>query len=126
VRDEYDTVFVGTGRSPVTLCTTAYSIRYASEAPLAKLRGDLANLSLARRSEAGEPEDHVAALCDVMRHLVSQDAERQREFFRRWIQPTFEPLCAAIEKSEQTRFYKHVGRMAKAFFLLEQSAFEML
>jgi TorA maturation chaperone TorD len=39
VRDEYDTVFVGTGKAPVTLYTCAYSIRYSTEAPLAELRG---------------------------------------------------------------------------------------
>ena len=126
VREEYETAFVSTGRAPITLYTSAYSVRYTNEVPLADLRGELAKLGLARRREAGEPEDHLAALCDVMRHLVSQDLEQQREFFSRWIQPTVEPLCAAVDKSEHTHFYKYVGRMAKAFFLLEQSAFEML
>ena len=44
VRDEYDTVLVGTGKAPVTLYTCAYSIRYATEAPLAELRGELSAL----------------------------------------------------------------------------------
>src|SRR5918999_4704170 len=48
VRDEYDAVFVGTGKSPVTLYACAYSIQYASEAPLAALRGDLARRGLGR------------------------------------------------------------------------------
>jgi TorA maturation chaperone TorD len=129
VRDEFDTVFIGTGKAPVTLYTTAYSIRYANETPLVALRDDLSRLGLARRDDAGEPEDHIAALCDVMRHLIAtqqSDDEEQKRFFQRWIQPNVEPLCAAIEKSERTAFYKHVGRLAKAFFSLEQSAFEML
>jgi TorA maturation chaperone TorD len=129
VRDEFDTVFIGTGKAPVTLFTTAYSIRYSNEVPLVALRSALNELGLARREDAGEPEDHIAALCDVMRYLIAEqqaDLEVQKRFFEEWIQPNVEPLCTAIEKSERTAFYKHVGRLAKAFFSLEQSAFEML
>lgn len=129
VREEYEEAFIGTGKAPVTLYTTAYVIKYSNETPLATLRGELANLGLARRREAREPEDHIAALCDVMRHLVAKqeiELEEQRRFFNRWIAPAAEPLCAAIERSDKTRFYKFVAALAKSFFALEQTAFEML
>jgi TorA maturation chaperone TorD len=129
VRDEYDTAFVGTGKSPVTLYTCAYSIRYASEAPLAELRGELARLGLARREEASEPEDHIAALCETMRHLIAvqkRDLAEQRRFFERWIAPSAGSLCDAIEAEPATAFYKPVARFAKAFFDIERDAFEML
>ena len=129
VREEYDAVFVGTGKAPVTLYSTAYSLRYTNETPLAALRADLAALGLARRESAGEPEDHIAGLCDTMRHVIAEQQrplEEQRRFYERWIEPNYEPLCAAIEASERTSFYKVVGRMAKAFFSLEQAAFEIL
>jgi len=127
VREEYETAFVGTGKAPVTLYTSAYSIKYTNETPLVLLRGELATLGLVRRNEAGEPEDHIAALCDTMRYLVSErEFPEQQRFFARWIQPISEPLCNAIEQSEHTAFYKTIGRLAKAFFSLEHSAFEML
>lgn len=129
VREEYDEAFIGTGKAPVTLYTTAYVIKYSGETPLATLRGELARLGLARRPQAREPEDHIAALCEVMRHLVAKqeiELEEQRRFFNRWIAPAAEPLCAAIERSDKTRFYKHVTALAKCFFALEQTAFEML
>jgi TorA maturation chaperone TorD len=129
VRDEYDSVFVGTGKSPVTLYTCAYSIRFASEAPLAELRGELAALGLARRGDAAEPEDHIAALCDTMRHLIAvqkREPAEQSAFFKRWIGPAAAPLCDAIEADPTTSFYKAVARFAKAFFDIEQNAFEML
>jgi TorA maturation chaperone TorD len=129
VREEYETAFIGTGKAPVTLYTSAYVIRHSSEVPLAELRGELARLGLARRKEVREPEDHIAALCDTMRHLVAEQKtglEQQRRFFNRWIGPTVEPLCGAIESSERTAFYKLVARFAKSFFRLEQAAFEML
>ena len=129
VREEYETAFIGTGKAPVTLYTTAYTIRYSSEAPLAELRGKLARLGLARHAEVSEPEDHIAALCDVMRHLVAEqktDLEEQSGFFNRWIHPAIDPLCSAIERSDKTAFYKPVARFAKAFCSLEHAAFEML
>ena len=129
VREEYDEAFVGTGKAPVTLYACAYSLRYTNEMPLAALRGDLAALGLARREQAGEPEDHIAALCDTMRHLIAQQQrplDEQQRFFGRWIGPNYEQLCSAIEANERTSFYRHVARMAKAFFSLEQAAFEML
>jgi len=129
LRDEYDSVFVGTGKAAITLYTSAYSIRYSNETPLAALRGELAELGLARREAAGEPEDHIAALCDVMRYLIANEAndlEVQKRFFTRWIQPTAEPLCAAIARSSLGPFYQAVGRLAKSFFSLEHSCFEML
>jgi TorA maturation chaperone TorD len=129
VREEYETAFIGTGKAPVTLYTCAYSIKYSNEAPLAGLRGELARLGLGRREEIGEPEDHIAALCDTMRHLIARqkrDLQEQRAFFQRWIGPAYEPLCNAINISAHTGFYKTVGQFAKTFFQLEQSAFEML
>jgi TorA maturation chaperone TorD len=129
VREEYEEAFVGTGKALVTLYTSAYTIRYSSEAPLAQLRGELYSLGLAKLEGASEPEDHIAALCDVMRHLVGEqkrDLSEQKRFFERWIAPTVEPLCGAIEASERTRFYRRVSGFARAFLSLEQAAFEML
>ncbi len=129
VREEYETAFVGTGKAPVTLYACAYSIRYTNEAPLAELRADLAALGLARRSGATEPEDHIAALCETMRHLIAvqrTELADQQRFFSRWIRPAMEPLCNAIVDSEITYFYESVARFAKTFFELELAAFEML
>ena len=129
VREEYEAQFVGTGKAPVSLYASAYLIRYSSEMPLAELRGQLAAMGLARRNNVNEPEDHIAALCEVMRHLIAhqkKDLHAQRPFFERWIRPTAEPLCNAIEKTQGANFYRAVARLARSFFSVEQSAFEML
>ena len=128
VRDEFDSAFVGTGRAPVTVYAGAYSARYTNEVPLAELRDELRHLGFARRAEVGEPEDHISALLELMRHLIAQGTglEEQKRVFERWIRPIAEPLCTAIESSEHTRFYKHVARFANSFLALEQYAFEML
>jgi TorA maturation chaperone TorD len=127
VTEEYETVFVGTGKAPITLYASAYLIRYSNEAPLAVLRGQLQTLGLSRRNSVHEPEDHIAALCDVMRHLVSTKMlVDQKQFFEQWIWPTVQPLCAAIEKSERTGFYKSVGDLLLKLCMVEHMAFEML
>ena len=129
VQEEYDAAFIGVGKAPITLYTSAYSVRYTNEAPLADLRRDLSGMHLARRSEATEPEDHLAALCEVMRHLIAERKsalEDQKRFFEQWLWPSAESLCSAIQKSEHISFYRPVARFAYAFFELEHAAFEML
>jgi TorA maturation chaperone TorD len=129
LREEYENAFIGTGKAPISLYTNSYTIRYSNEVPLVELRGELSALGLGRREAVHEPEDHIAALCEVMRHLVAgqkRDLPEQKRFFERWIFPAAEPLCAAIAASPVTGFYKSVGQFAKQFFLIEHSAFEML
>lgn len=129
VREEYENTFVGTGKAPVTPYLCAYTIRYSNEAPLAELRSQLAALGLERRSRVAEPEDHIAGLCEAMRHLIAEQQrslEEQRDFFKRWLSGGGDKLCDAIEKHPNVAFYRAVGKLAKAFFALEQSAFEML
>lgn len=129
LREEYEAAFIGVGKAPITLYTSAYSMRYTNEAPLAQLREQLSRLGLARRGESPEPEDHIAALFEVMRHLIAEQSrplEEQRQFFERWIWPAAQPLCDAITKSELTPHYRPVAKFARAFLELEHSAFEML
>ena len=129
LREAYETLFVGTGKAPVTLYASAYLIRYSSETPLAELRGQLAALGLARRSNVNEPEDHIAALCEVRRHLIVEqrrELEEQKRFFERWIWPTVQPLCSAIEKHDDGGFYGSVAALLFALCTVEHMSFEMI
>jgi TorA maturation chaperone TorD len=129
VREEYETLFVGTGKAPVTPYVSAYLIRYSNEVPLVALREQLAAMGLARRGEVHEPEDHVAALCEVMRHLVAtqpDDLALQKQFFERWIWPAMPPLCDAIRKSGKSEFYNSVAVFFAALCTIEHTGFEML
>ncbi|MGH8669994.1 MAG: TorD/DmsD family molecular chaperone [Burkholderiales bacterium] len=129
LREEYETLFVGTGKAPVTPYVSAYLIRYSNDAPLVDLRSQLAALGLARRNEVHEPEDHIAALCEVMRHLIAAqtgDLEGQKRFFERWIWPSAQPLCNAIKQSDKARFYKAVAGFLLGLCTVEHMGFEML
>ncbi len=126
VREEYDEAFVGTGKAQVTLYTAAHRTRSASHNSLVEIRGFLAMHGLGRMDSAHEPEDHVAAVCDVMRHLVSEgDAAAQRAFFLAFIQPAAASLCDAIDDCPRVSFYRAVALFARRFFEIEHAAFNM-
>jgi TorA maturation chaperone TorD len=126
-REEYESVFVGTGKAEVTLYTCAYTVKTSLDNPLVEIRDFLITNGLVRRDNANEPEDHIAGLCETMRHLIASDGKdaEQRRFFSAFVWPAADPLCDAIMRSQGTNFYKHVASLAQSFFALEHTAFEM-
>ena len=132
VRDEFDAAFIGTGRQPVMLYGSFYEAGFLHEKPLAVLRDDLTKMGFARRGDRHESEDHVSALCDVMRFLITGDSvtppaslELQRDFFRCHIAPWHVQLSTAIIGANQTNFYKHVAHLLREFFAIENAAFDI-
>jgi TorA maturation chaperone TorD len=87
VRDEYEQLFVGTGKPEVLLYGSYYLSGFLMEKPLAALRTDLQNLGLERAEHIVESEDHIASLCEVMRYLIASDdilqanLATQKQFF---------------------------------------------
>ena len=129
-RIEYDEVLVGTGKAEVTPYASYYLAQTGREKILARLRGELLGLGLARSEGVNEPEDHFAALLDVMRHLISLGSEdaalqKQQGFFDRYIVRSFPGFCAAISKSEKANFYKHVAHFAESFLMVETEALKV-
>ncbi len=132
VEDEFDATFIGAGRQPVMLFGSFYLAGFLHEKPLAWLREDLRKMGFARLGDRHESEDHVSALCDVMRFLIEGDAATppaalalQRDFFRRHIQPWYANLANAVVSANQTDFYKHAAQLLREFFVVEDAAFEM-
>jgi len=128
VADEYEGLFVGTGRAAVSLYAGAYLAKSAVDNPLVQVRGYLAARGLARRGSVHEPEDHIAALCEVMRHLIAQDRasiDEQSAFFMRYLWPSFGPLCDAIGRAAQAGLYKQIAIFARSLLEVEHEAFKM-
>jgi TorA maturation chaperone TorD len=128
-RLEYDQLFVGTGKAEITPYASYYLAETGREKILVRLRGELSALGLARQQGVHEPEDHMAGLFDVMRHLISTGSEdaaaQQRQFFERYIAGSYEAFCAAASASEKSNFYKHVARFAQAFLYVENEALKV-
>lgn len=130
--EEYQQLFIGVGRPDVMLFGSYYLAGFMNEKPLAQLRGDLAALGLARSEHATESEDHLAALCDVLRFLISGDSEtrpasveQQRAFFSKHMQPWVLQFCQVAMLSEKANFYKRAAAFAAAFFAIEIEAFDI-
>ena len=131
VQQEYDDLFVGTGRAEVSLYATHYLAETGREKILAGLRAELAAMGLSRKETSLEPEDHIAGLFDVMRYLVelgSMDAalQNQRRFFGRFIEPAYVAICDAIAVSGEAEFYRRVAAFTRVFLDVETEATKML
>ena len=132
IADEWRVLFTAPGKPAVVMHASWYLTGFMMEKPLAALRDEIAVLGLARHDDCGEPEDHLAALCDVMRALLTDvqraPAERSRaqeRFFNRHLRPWAITCCSALQNADGARFYKAVGAFAGAFLALEMRMLEI-
>jgi len=132
IEDEYVALFGGMTRPDVYLYGSHYLSGFLNEKPLARLRGALDTLGLARDETVPETEDHVACLCEVMRYLIAGDdvavanLTHQRAFFADHLQPWVLDMCDAISAHPQARFYAAVAAFTRAFADVEAQGFDML
>jgi TorA maturation chaperone TorD len=127
LKQEYDSLFVGVGKSEVTPYTSRYVRDISPDRHLVRLRQRLEQLGLGRRTAAYEVEDHVSGVCDVMRLLIEdgRPLSQQRLFFKEFVEPGATAFCDAVATATSASFYGHVARYARAFFDVEREAFEI-
>jgi TorA maturation chaperone TorD len=127
LRQEYDDLFIGAGKALISPYTSGYAVPHAPDRHLVALRERLASWGLARRDSVFEVEDHVSALCDVMRWLIEHDRSltEQRSFFDEFVHPGITRFCTAIQTSATTSFYRSVAAFTQAFLAIENDAFTL-
>lgn len=129
ITEEYHGLFIGIGRGELVPYASSYLTGFLMETPLALLRSDLKRLGFARREGVSEPEDHVAALCEVMAMLSDgREAggfEAQKQFFEQHLAPWVARFFEDLHNAESARFYRSVGRFGAAFFITETRYFSM-
>jgi TorA maturation chaperone TorD len=131
LEQEYFDLFVGVGKGELLPYTSYYLTGFLNEKPLARLRGDMAELGIGRADDVKEPEDHISALCEMMAGLITgafgapADLATQRKFFDShigcWAPRFFEDLEAA----KSAAFYMPVGTIGRMFVAIESQAFDM-
>jgi TorA maturation chaperone TorD len=126
LRQEYDDLFVGAGKALITPYTAGYAVPHAPDRHLLELREWLARRRLGRREDVFEMEDHVSAICDVMRWLIEHQCaiEDQREFFDQFVWVGAVAFCTAIPAASSGSFYCAVASLAHAFLAVEKEAFD--
>ncbi len=127
--EEYQRLFIGVGRSEVSLHASGY-IGGAGSSALAELRGALSRLGLGRREGVGVYEDHLAAICETMRVLIGgapgiepRSVAQQREFFAAYLAPWAASCCNAIRNSSVANYYHRVAEFTEFFVAIERDSF---
>jgi TorA maturation chaperone TorD len=120
---EYHALFIGLGSGEIVPYASRYLTGYLNDRPLADLRDDLTRLGFERRPGVCEPEDHAAAVCEVMASIVADAApnelEEQREFFGRHIAPWMQTLFTDLANAPSARFYQAVGTLGRELMEIE-------
>lgn len=122
VNDEYHALFIGIGRGELLPYGSFYLTGFLMEKPLGDLRDDLDRLGFEREAEVYEPEDHVAALCEVMAMLIQDGSsiDTQRVFFVSHINSWFKQFFTEMSAADNAVFYKAVARFGAAFLEIEK------
>ncbi len=127
LEDEYFNIFLGVGSGEILPYGSWFMTGSLMDKPLALLRNDLMQLGFEREEEVKEPEDHVAALCEVMGTLILEaPGYRQLAFYQRHMGSWIARFCDSLAKTPSAAFYATVAELAKAFFVIEANEFEQL
>jgi len=127
--DEYHQLFVGIGRGELVPYGSWYMTGFLMDQPLAVLRRDLAALGFERQADIKEPEDHVAALLEIMGLLISESdapVDVQRRFFQSHLGPWMKTFFLDLQKASAARFYRAVGQFGEQFIVFEDKYLTML
>ena len=131
-QDEFDLNFISVGRPNIILNGSFYMAGHLNEKPLVDIRRALETFGLEPAEEITETEDHISALCEVMRYLIAGDdveisnLTNQRVFFNAHIRPWYDELCDAIEAIPEMHLYHSVASLTREFLAIESQSFDMI
>jgi TorA maturation chaperone TorD len=129
---EYQDLFVGVGQSEVSLHGSAYARAGKGGPLLVQIRDSLTQLKLVRQPGVAMFEDHLAAVFETMRVLITGLGQPsafafdvQREFYQRNIDPWVTVCCAAISSKSLANYYLRVAQFTDCFMAVERDSFAM-
>jgi TorA maturation chaperone TorD len=132
VRDEFAALFEGVGSAQVSVYAGFYVGATAVDHPRVRIQNDVAAFGLAARDGVTEPEDHWAALFEVMRVLVAGGAGRapaplaeQRRFFQSHLEPGAAKFFRALQEAPSANYYRQVAALGLAVVALETESFHL-
>lgn len=131
VEREYFDLFIGVGRGELLPYGSYYLTGFLQEKPLAKLRNDMGRLGIKREPGVKEPEDHIAALLDMMAGLITGEfgdpssLDEQKKFFETHIASWASHFFADLEGAKTSVLYAALGTIGRHFMEIEETAFSM-
>jgi len=131
VTQEYHDLFIGLGRGELLPYGSYYLTGFLHEKPLALLRRDMAALGIAGAESSSEPEDHIAALMEMMAGLIDgsfggvADIATQKKFYNDHIGSWAKHFFRDLEGAKSSVLYATLGRVGRVFMDIEEVAFSM-
>lgn len=128
---EYNDLFIGLARGELLPYGSYYLTGFLNEKPLAKLRNDMGVLGIERSAEIKEPEDHIAALMEMMSGLITGEfgepapLAEQKKFFETHISSWASHFFADLEGAKSSVLYAALGTIGRSFMEIEATAFSM-
>jgi TorA maturation chaperone TorD len=126
VRSWYETISLPSGAS-----ASYYLTGFLHEKPLARLRDDMARLGIARQETVKEPEDHIAALFEMMAGLIVGEfgavasLEDQKQFFTTHVGSWAKHFFKDLEGAKASVLYAALASAGRIFMDIEEMAFTM-
>jgi len=131
INQEFHDLFIGVGRGELLPYASYYLTGFLHETPLAKLRDDMGRLNIERRETVSEPEDHVAAIMEMMAGLITgqfgepASLDEQKAFYDAHLGSWGEHFFADLEAAKASVFYAAIGSVGKTYLEIEKAAFAM-
>ena len=127
IEEEYFNLFIGMGRGELVPYASYYVHGLLMEKTLAALRSELGELGITRRNGVAEPEDHVAAICEIMGMNISGHRLhlRQKAFFDSYIDPWMGRFFDDLGAAESADFYRSVALLGQQFLTVERQYFSL-
>ncbi len=123
IEEEYQQLFIGIGRGELVPFGSWYLTGFLMEKPLVQLRMDLQRLGFERDEDVCEPEDHIAALCEVMAIMANPEegfAKSDMEgFYNQHIGCWAQRFFVDLQNCKNAHFYSAVGRFGEIFAGME-------
>lgn len=129
--DEYHALFIGVGRGELLPFASYYMTGFLHEKPLARLRNDMAALGIAADPGATEPEDHAAALLDMMAGLIDGGfgeplpLDKQKTFYDAHVGSWMPLFFRDLEGATSSVLYAALAGVGSRFLEIEKAAFDM-
>src|SRR6266851_1216396 len=128
--EEYAALFVGLTHGELIPYGSYYLTGFLHEKPLARLRADMARLGIASAPGVSEPEDHIAALCEMMAGIVAGEfgpvpLAEQEDFFASHIALWAARFFADLETAPSAALYRPIGAIGRLFVEIEVQGFAM-
>jgi len=128
---EFHDLFIGVTKGELLPYASHYLTGFLNEKPLMELRQAMNELGIARTEASSEPEDHIAALCEIMHGMIVGDYGKpiplasQFQFFQDHIETWAIKFFEDLEAAKSARLFMSIGLIGRLFMEIEGEAFKI-